>query len=118
VKSPISQAWESLPVRSKMRPLLLSLPRLAKKADGLLYRLALGRHRLRFRAARAQRYLRNLLYGLLSEVRSFRAHIQILISTKLYQEGLQTEPPPSQTGVPFPLYCKRASSLAIRTYKI
>ena len=96
-------------LRSKMRPLPLSLLRdwVERKADGLLHRLALGQHGLRYRAARAQRYLRNFLYGLLSEVRSFRAHIQILVSTKLYQEGLQFEPPPSLTGVPFPLYCKR-----------
>lgn len=45
--------------------------------------------------------------GLLSEIRSFRQHIGILVSTKLYQEGLQIEPPPSLTGVPFPVYCKR-----------
>jgi hypothetical protein len=96
-------------VRSKMHPLSPSLrrDRPREKADGPLHRLVAGWHCVRYRAARARKYLRNLLCGLLSEVRSFHAHIQILISTKLYQEGLQIEPPPSLTGVPFPLYCKR-----------
>lgn len=80
---------------------------LGKKAYRSSCNIEAGKHALRFAIGRPLKHLRNLSYGLLSEVRSFRGHTRILLSTRLYQEGLLLEPPPALKPTEYETYRNR-----------